>query len=966
MTDHRSLLVALVASCALVLSALPALADAATLKAPSLEAPAAGAAVQAPPTLTWRAVKGAARYDVQVAADRQFGSISLSARTRNTAATLKTTLIDGTYFWRVRAISAGRKVGRWSAPRDLVKSWSTAPELVRPIDDFGAVWPVAPLVLEWTPVPRATSYIVTVATDPSLAQPILGSVARPQTTQGTVFAFPGTLNAGTYYWQITPVDTDGHKGTPSRVGRFTWSWPSQLTPSVEDPNPAAEVFDPLLRWTAVPGAARYDVEVNTTPDFAPGSTFFKTTTAGTAVSPTVPVPNNTYHWRVRAVDALDRAGAWAAGTFRKEFDDASSFQPPRDTIAGLTLRDGASDAPLAPGAETSAPIFTWDPVPGAAEYEVQVGPKDGAVCDWGAGRKYIQDRLIDKGYTRNPFSDLRAAVYPNPISPGGGTWPTPTHLAYPLTDGESYCMRMVARDGAGVRHRDNRNDSEFTYFGGTSTSNTTAFVYRKPTLPADPAECPAPLAQPSYQLPAGGAQLTRTPRFRWSAVPGAKSYYVVVARDEAFTEIVEVVLTDRTHYVPTLTDRSPGTFRDTYEDEQTSYYWAVWPSPRSNGSCFAQRQPGDPAYPSFDKRSAAPVLQGPADGATQGEQPVFSWLSAEGVTDHRFQVARDAEFRDIVEDVVTASTAYASPSSYPVDTALFWRVRGRDANDIHLNWSAPRSFRRTLPTPTVASDNPVAGSSIPLLSWNPVPGAVSYGFHVDRVDGRSQDFTVATPRFTPTEFYGNGIWKWRVRANFPADSQQTVSGAYGPTQDYVRRLLPPENTKAVRTGSRVVFSWNPDRSGKKYRLEVSEDDSFTDKIESVITPNTSYAPLLEGKYEAGGRLYWRVAIQDSGNNVGAWARGDLRLPPKLQLKTKVRSLRKGRTTTVVVTVTDPRGTKMRRTRVRVSGAGTRAVSRLTGTKGTVKLRLRARKRGTVKVTATRKGYVAGALSLRVS
>lgn len=961
MTDHRSLLVALVAACALVLGALPAFADAATLRAPSLEAPAAGATVQAPPTLTWRPVKGAARYDVQVAADRQFGSISLSARTRNTAATLKTTLIDGTYFWRVRAISAGRKVGRWSAPRDVVKSWSTAPELVRPIDDFGAVWPVAPLVLEWTPVPRATSYIVTVATDPSLAQPILGTVARPQTTQGTVFAFPGTLNAGTYYWQITPVDTDGHKGTPSRVGRFTWSWPSQLTPSVEDPNPAAEVFDPLLRWTAVPGAARYDIEVNTTPDFAPGSTFFKATTAGTAVSPTVPVPNNTYHWRVRAVDALDRAGAWATGTFRKEFDDASSFQPPRDTIPGLTLRDGTTDAVLPPGATTSSPIFTWAPVTGAAEYEVQVAPKNGEVCDW-AARVLIQNGFTDRGYTRNAFFDPRVKASSDATGPGAASWPRHSRLVSPFVDGQAYCMRLLARDGAGARNDDNRNDSEFTYLGGTSATNTVAFVYDAPVVPAD-APCTV-LPQPTYLTPERTARVASTPRFRWSPVAGAKSYYVVVARDEAFTEVVEVALVDQPYYLPATTDREPGANRDTYEDEQTSYYWAVYPSARSTGTCFSQRQPGDPSYPAFDKSSVPPTPTGPADGIVQSEQPVFTWHSAEGAADYRVQVARDAEFRDVIDDVVTASTAYATTKSYPVDTNLYWRVRGRDANSIELNWSAPRSFRRTLPTPSVAGDNPVTGSSIPLLSWNPVPGAVSYDFHVDRVDGRSQDFTVATPRFTPTEFYGNGIWKWRVRANFPAASSQTVSGAYGPTQDYVRRLLPPENTKAVRTGSRVVFSWNPDRSGKKYRLEVSEDDSFTDKIESVITPNTSYAPLLEGKYESGGRLYWRVAIQDSGNNLGAWSRGDLRLPPKLQLKTKVRSLRRGRTTTLVVTVTDPRGTKMRRTRVRVSGAGVRTVSRRTGTKGTVRFRVRPRRRGTVKLTATRTGYVAGALSLR--
>jgi hypothetical protein len=252
-----------------------------------------------------------------------------------------------------------------------------------------------------------------------------------------------------------------------------------------------------------------------------------------------------------------------------------------------------------------------------------------------------------------------------------------------------------------------------------------------------------------------------------------------------------------------------------------------------------------------------------------------------------------------------------------------------------------------------------------VLAWSDVAGAVSYGLHVDKVNGGVEDFTVTTPRFTPTQFYGNGIWKWKVRANFPAASG-VVSGPYTASANYLRRILPPTNTKAVRTAKRLVFSWDPDANGKKYRLEVSTDDSFSTKIESVTTPNTSYAPLLtQPGYVDGGKLYWRVAIQDDGSNVGAFARGDLRLPPRLKLKTgKFASLRRGKRTSVTITVTDPRGTKIRNATVKFSGAGGLKGTRKTGKKGTATLRIRAKKRGTVKITASRNGYVTGTLSLR--
>ncbi|MEY2569992.1 MAG: large repetitive protein, partial [Acidimicrobiaceae bacterium] len=388
----------------------------AALRAPSLEAPSATASVEAAPTFTWHQVTGAATYEFQIAADKQFGSVAYSAKTKNTAATLKETLIDGTYYWRVRGISATPKAGRWSTVRTLEKKWATVPQLQAPTDDFGAIWPSAPLVLTWSTVAHATSYIVVVATDPSLAQPVLGTTTTPQKTQGTVLAFPGTLNAGTYYWQITPVDADGHKGTPSAVGRFSWGWPSGLSVQAVDLNAAAEVFDPLLTWSAVAGAAHYDVEVNTTPDFAPGSTFFKSTVTGTSVAPTVPVPNNTYFFRVRAVDPDGRAGSYVSGSFRKEFDDTTGASPPRETVPGLTLRDGVTDAALAVGATTSSPTLSWNPVPGAAEYEVQVAPRDGAVCDW-----IHKVALNDHGYTRNPFTGLRAVAGAG--NPGAGDWP---------------------------------------------------------------------------------------------------------------------------------------------------------------------------------------------------------------------------------------------------------------------------------------------------------------------------------------------------------------------------------------------------------------------------------------------------------------------------------------------------------------------------------------------------------------
>ena len=124
--------VSLAATAAVTLIAAPAAP--AKLKAPARQTPAAGVHVETVPAFTWRGVRRAAQYEFQVAADPRFGSIvdKGSFRTRNTAATLQTSLANGTYFWRVRAISASDKAGRWSRPRSFEKAGRPRRELVEP------------------------------------------------------------------------------------------------------------------------------------------------------------------------------------------------------------------------------------------------------------------------------------------------------------------------------------------------------------------------------------------------------------------------------------------------------------------------------------------------------------------------------------------------------------------------------------------------------------------------------------------------------------------------------------------------------------------------------------------------------------------------------------------------------------------------------------------------------------------
>ena len=115
---HKTVLTGLLALALLVVAAP---AEAARLGTPKQLSPADGASVGTLPPFAWNPVRNADRYEFQIAADAGFNSPVLGRGddhffTRNTRATLKKTVPNGRYFWRVRAVTKAGAVSRWSAP----------------------------------------------------------------------------------------------------------------------------------------------------------------------------------------------------------------------------------------------------------------------------------------------------------------------------------------------------------------------------------------------------------------------------------------------------------------------------------------------------------------------------------------------------------------------------------------------------------------------------------------------------------------------------------------------------------------------------------------------------------------------------------------------------------------------------------------------------------------------------------
>ena len=358
----------------------------------------------------------------------------------------------------------------------------------------------------------------------------------------------------------------------------------------------------------------------------------------------------------------------------------------------------------------------------------------------------------------------------------------------------------------------------------------------------------------------------------------------------------------------------------------------------------------------------------PADGALLTDQPVFRWTPVQGARRYRFQIAQEPTFATPIEDVTTASTSYTPFTVHPADTTLYWRVRADDENLIGLTWSTARTFQRKLPTPTITPGNPTIGDFTPLFSWSNVTGASGYTFALDGPSGEHQEWP--GNRLTLASFvylFGPGIWRWRVRAEFPKLPSGVVTGPWSAYAPFTRTLSEPSGARTSFSGNHVLLSWNWKLGAKDFRVQISQRPDFSTTLEDVTTDNTSYAPLLTNPfYATGGTLYWRVAARDKAFNVGDFSQAQ-RIDIAQRLKVAVnRQARRKRWTKVVVTVSDPLNHAVAGATVRVTGAGIKAKSGRTKSTGKVTLKLRPRKKGRLTFSATKPGYAAGSLSMRVS
>lgn len=602
-------------------------------------------------------------------------------------------------------------------------------------------YPAEPIVLNWSPVPGAVSYLVEVSTSPGF-----GTLVWKTTTDQVTAAPELLLPDGTYWWRIAAFDKAGTKGIVSSVATFAKEWPTQITGGVVSDSPLGAPaslipLTPYLRWDPLPGAAGYQTEIASGDQFALPK-FWSKNYPDTTMQPgsVMMLPDDSYAWRVRALDANVNPGRWVdMGSFTKAWKGVEITAP-------------------ADGAQGHDFNLRWQPLSGAEKYQVQISEQQFV---WQGDPLVANAVTAQPAYTPSNTEMLNSSMDPGtyywrvrPVVNGVyGTWSTvrryewksPASVATDTTptlqptpdshDALSPTMAWSPVVGAHIYRVDVATDAQFNNVVHTTHTDATSWTPRLP-LPDnqvregyfwrvlagtgfgeknpgwmyDEGRAPVGKFRKQTQVTLGDAAtgvVASPPMFTWGDVMGAARYELQVSRDTEFAEA-------RTNHVITWS-RGTAWIKDEAKRLGTgTWYWRV----RAIDGA-GEGQTWSPVS-TFILNPPPVTPTAPNDGAAVIGSPLLTWQPQNGACLYQVQVADNPGFQTAATaapvvgaggggntsggNTVTAADAtgaIGTPQTGLVPTGAvvshpgtwYWRVRIQYCgDDAYSGWSANRKF----------------------------------------------------------------------------------------------------------------------------------------------------------------------------------------------------------------------------------------------------------------------------------
>lgn len=153
-------------------------------------------------------------------------------------------------------------------------------------------------------------------------------------------------------------------------------------------------------------------------------------------------------------------------------------------------------------------------------------------------------------------------------------------------------------------------------------------------------------------------------------------------------------------------------------------------------------------------------------------QPKLDWKDAMYAVRYDLQVASDSRFTSLLYDEKGLTTSeFTLPAALAANSRYYWHVRSINAPGDISGWSAVKSFRTAIVTPTLEApaDGSTTATNRPVFQWSAPSGATSYSIQVSKYANFQSSLissTVKTNSYTATKSLAAGTtYYWRVRAN---------------------------------------------------------------------------------------------------------------------------------------------------------------------------------------------------------
>ncbi len=840
--------------------------------------------------MDWEPVPGAKSYDVEVALNQDFTTIveSMTGITGTRYSPI-VTYDNDQYYWRVRARDLDDQPTPWTASLyDYNRTWPAQPQAVFPAA-LGIETVTSPIYFEWTSVPHASEYEIQLSTTPGFTEATTNSCRTAGTTYTPgMFAInttgipstfryeedceptPGTVN----YWKVRPLDRPfakvgggdipGVQGIFSDVQSFLWN-PVQI--SGMSPADGATVDNASFSWNPAPGAESYTVVVQN----GTGSEVDRSKTFATSYTvdgnTALPASGNPYSWALYATTADGINSLRYTRSFNVSGTTPAAPADPADYLKPIT-------GTLADGPYETVPALTWETLPGAARYRVNIGYAMDSGQIW-FGHAGGQD-LLDQPMPYSAMTDIGDRL----MLPGTYDWQVSAYNA---------AGSLLASGPEG----------RFTIADIASTSQHALAIGGRELDPNNPA------AKTPCNPLSGPCVVPTTPVLKWKAQPYTSYYMVYVSRDASFTNLLEpsnaIPATTNSMYAPALDNRF-WTYPDTEAGE--ALYWFIRPCRKVNNCADSPVSTNGRAQHSFTKTS--PKVDGLTSTSPTNSEITFSWNDY-NETNRSTQWAQTGEdrpqsamqYRIQVDDVESFGTGPALVDERIVDQAtytafdrlypegtLYWRVQAIDSTGDYtgngrLSWSETKTFTKA--SPRVELISPVNGATVSgtaALRWKAQAFAGSYKVEVYKNNdttfsqvNRVVQATVRTAAYAPpaplpvtSEPYvwrvqridtkGNpGPWSWAGNvdpAGNPVGRFTVGSGLMEITSPAPDGVQPPNGP---------VLTWRDLPGAVKYNVEVNAPGGgLAATAQTVATAFATTTNFTTGTYP------WKVTALDASNN----------------------------------------------------------------------------------------------------